>query len=79
MPAQLPSDSEAFLHFLTEQMRNGGNTQSPEELLRVWRTEHAAAIEDIRDGIQNMEAGLGRPLEEADAEIREKHNIPETP
>ena len=30
---------------------------------------------DVRQGIQNMEAGLGRSFEEVDAEIRKKYNI----
>ena len=76
MSTQLPTDAKAFLHFLTEQVENGDADKSPEELLQIWRAEHAGAIEDVRQGINNMEAGLGRPFEEVDAEIREKYNIP---
>ena len=76
MTTQLPTDAEAFARFLTEQIANGGSDKSPEELLQVWRQEHAEAIEDIRQGYKNMEAGLGRPLREVDADIRAKFNIP---
>ena len=76
MPTQLPTDAQAFLHFLTEQVGNGGADKSPEELLQIWRAEHAGAIDDVRRGIQNMEAGMGRPFEEVDAGLRAKHNIP---
>ena len=60
MATQLPTDAEAFARFLTEQIANGGAEQSPEELLRIWRREHAEAIEDVRQGYKNMEAGLTR-------------------
>lgn len=77
MPTQLPTDAQAFLHFLAEQVGNGGADKSPEQLLQIWRAEHAGAIEDVRQGIRNMEAGLGRSFEEVNAEIRQKYNISE--
>ena len=64
MSTQLPTDAEAFARFLTEQIENGSADKSPEELLRLWREDHAATIEDIRSGIKNMEAGRGVPFEE---------------
>ncbi len=70
MSTQLPSDAQAFACFLNEQIENGGADKSPEELLRLWREDHAAAIEDIRSGIKNMEAGRGVPFEEVDPAIR---------
>lgn len=76
MTTQLPTDAEAFSQFLTEQIANGGAEKSPEELLQIWRQEHAEAIEDVCQGYKNMEAGLGRPLREVDADIRAKFNIP---
>lgn len=38
--------------------------------------DRAEAIEGIRRGLEQMEAGLGRPAEEFFAELRQKHNIP---
>ena len=35
-------------------------------------------IAAIQAGIEDMEAGRFRPLEEVDAELRKKHNIPRT-
>ena len=70
MTAQLPTDAEAFAQFLNAQIGTGKSNTSPEELLRIWRKDHAETIEDVRQGIQNMEAGLGRPFDEVDEEIR---------
>ena len=72
MTTQLPTDAEAFAKFLNAQIGTGKTDESPEELLRVWREDHADAIEDVRQGIQNMDAGLGRPLDEVDREIRDE-------
>lgn len=41
--------------------------------------DRAEAIEGIRRGLEQMEAGLGRPLEEFDAYMRQKYNIPSKP
>ncbi len=76
MITQTPADTEAFLQFLTEQVANGEVEKTPEELPRIWRNDRAEAIGDIRQSIQNMEAGLGRPLREVDGKIRAKHNFP---
>jgi hypothetical protein len=62
-----PTDAEAFLSFLTYEVKNGGAEKSPEELLHVWRREHAAAIEDIRHGVHEFEAGNFRPFDEVSA------------
>lgn len=72
MPTQLPTDTEAFLVFLANEVKNGGADKSPEELLQLWRAEHASAIEDIRQSIADLESGHFRPFAEVDAEIRKK-------
>jgi hypothetical protein len=70
--AQLPTDAEAFARFLNAQIETGVTDKSPEELLRIWREDHAEAIEEVRQGIQNMDAGLGRSFDEVDREIRDE-------
>ncbi|MEX2171546.1 MAG: hypothetical protein WD851_19665 [Pirellulales bacterium] len=75
MATQLPTDAEVFYDFLGHQIENGGRENSPEELLAYWRQEHAEAVEDIRQGLRNMEAGLGRPFEEVDAEMWKKYGV----
>lgn len=39
--------------------------------------DRAEAIEGIRKGLEQMQAGQGRPLREFDAYMREKYNIPD--
>ena len=72
MTSQLPTDAEAFAQFLNAQIGTGKTNESPEELLRIWREDHADAIEDVRQGIQNMDAGRGQPFEEVDLAIRDE-------
>ena len=72
MTAQLPTDAEAFATFLNAQIGAGGSAKSPEELLRIWRQDDAEAIEDVRQGIENMNAGLGLPFDEMDRKIRDE-------
>lgn len=74
-----PTDAEAFLSFLAYEVKNGGAAKSPEELLHAWRTVHADAIEDIRQGVRDFEAGHFRPFDEADAEIRTKFGFSSKP
>ena len=46
---------------------------SPQPTARIDRLE---AVEGIRQGLQEMRAGKGKPLDEVDKEIRNKHRIP---
>jgi hypothetical protein len=75
MPTQTRTDTELFYDFFGEQIQNGGRDTPPEELLKWWRQEYEEAVEDIRQGIRNMEAGLGRPFEEFQADMRRKYGI----
>ena len=70
------TDAEAFLAFIAGEIRNGGANKSPEELLHVWRDTHAKTIEDIRQGMRDLDAGRYRSFEEVDAEIRRKFGFP---
>lgn len=48
-----------------------------EQLLAQWRAtrERAEANESIRQGLTEMEAGEGQPLDEFVAEMNKKHNL----
>jgi len=74
MSASVPSDSEAFYDFFGRSLQNGGRELPPEVILRKWRAEkeYEEACEDIRQGLADMEAGLGEPLEKVTEEIRKK-------
>ena len=40
------------------------------------RRKRQDAVAGIREGLAEMKAGLGQPLDQVDAELREKHGIP---
>lgn len=72
MSSETPTDAEAFLLFLADELRGGGADRSPEEILQMWRATHAEVIEDVRQGVRDFEAGRYRPFDEVDAAIRKK-------
>lgn len=76
MSTQLLTDTEAFYHFLGEQIQNGCREKSPEELLGYWRRRRAQAIEDIQQGARDWEAGRYRPIEQVDSYIRDQLGFP---
>ena len=39
--------------------------------------EERDVLDDIRQGLEDLEAGRGRPLEDVDADLRKKYDIPQ--
>jgi hypothetical protein len=80
MSMQSTTDAEAFYQFLGQTLNTGERETPPEALLRKWRAqrEYEEACADIREGIKNMEAGLGIPAEVVFAELRRKYGIGDT-
>jgi len=74
--AQLPPDlDQQVKHYLAS-----GQYQTEEDVLRdALRAlgEEQNVLDDIRQGLEDMEAGRGRPLKEVDAHLRKKYNIPQ--
>ena len=70
--AQLPPDlDQQVKHYLSS-----GQYQTEEDVLR----DALRALADeqaVRQGMEDLAAGRGRPLEAVDADIRKKHNIPQ--
>jgi predicted transcriptional regulator len=77
MSMQSPTDAEAFYDFLGQTLSHGERETPPEALLRKWRAqrEYDETVEAIREGLAQMEAGLGRPVEEVFADLRRKYGI----
>lgn len=75
MPYQIPPDVEDRV---TALLADGYATVDDvlRDALRAleYRREEIAAVQE---GIEDMEAGRYRPVEEVDAEIRQKHNFPQ--
>jgi hypothetical protein len=72
MSAPLMTDAESFYQFLGQSLSTGSRETPPEALLRTWRErrEYEETCEDIRQGIADMEAGLGKPIQQVADEIR---------
>ncbi len=74
--AQLPPDlDQQVKHYLAN-----GLYQTEEDVLRdALRAlgEEQNVLDDIRQGLEDLDAGRGRSLEDIDADLRKKHNIPQ--
>lgn len=79
MSSTAPTDAESFYNFLSNSLGQGDRETPPETLLRQWREqrEFEATCAAIQEGFEQMEAGLGRPVEEVFAELKRKHGIAE--
>ena len=79
MSMQSPTEAEAFYQFLGQTLSQGQRETPPEALLRKWRAqkEYQETVEAIREGMADIEAGRGTPLEEFAAEMRKKFGIVE--
>ena len=75
MSTQVRTDTEIFYDYLGHQIQNGGKDSSPEDLLKFWRQEFDEAVEDIRQGMADIEAGRYRSFDQVDADMRRKHGI----
>jgi predicted transcriptional regulator len=73
MSMQSPTDAEAFYSFLGNALQNGDRETPLSALVRKWQAEQD--VEEIRQGLADMEAGLGIPLAEVAERIRKKYGI----
>jgi antitoxin ParD1/3/4 len=80
MNTHLPKDLERFVQ---AKVRSGRFTSSDEaitEAVKLLRqredAEEARVLEGIRQGLEDMRAGRGRPAEEVFADIRRDFNLP---
>lgn len=73
---QLPPDLDQQV----KQYIASGHYRTEEDVLRdALRAlaEEQSVRDDIRQGLEELDAGRGRSLEEVDADLRKKHNIPQ--
>ena len=79
MPVTL-TELESFHQFAQQKLRNGG-AESVEELLDLWRIHNPTPEEQaeihavIRQGLEDINAGRGRPANVVMSELRRKHNL----
>src|SRR3954469_24590069 len=80
MNAQLPADLEQFVQAKVR----SGRFRSPDEVIaagvRLLRqqeeADEARVLEGIRQGLEDMHAGRGRPADDVFADIRREFNLP---
>jgi hypothetical protein len=77
MSMQSPSEAESFYSYLGDALSRGEGQTPLVALVKKWKAEREFenACAAIREGIADMEAGRGRPFEEAAAELRRKFGI----
>jgi hypothetical protein len=65
-------DLECFSQFARDRLNNDGSVESLAWLVREWEAQRECeeTADDIRQGQADIEAGLGRPIDEVFAEIR---------
>lgn len=66
-------DLEDFRRFVDEKLSNGG-AESLTELAEEWenRCEHEQSVSDLRESIDQCDAGQGRPVDETFDDVRDK-------
>ena len=80
MNTNLPKDLERFVQ---AKVRSGRFTSSDEAITEAVRllqqreeAEETRVLEGIRQGLEDMRAGRGRPAEEVFEDIRREFNLP---
>jgi putative addiction module CopG family antidote len=80
MSAQLPADLEQFVQAKVRSVRFASTDEAITAavclLRRQEEAEEARVLEGIRQGLEDMRAGRGRPAEEVFAEIRRELDLP---
>jgi antitoxin ParD1/3/4 len=80
MNTQLPADLEQFVQAQVRRGRFASTEEAITAAVRLLRRqeegEEARVLEGIRQGLEDMRAGRGRPAEEVFAEIRRELNLP---
>ena len=80
MNTHLPEDLERYVQAKVRSGRFGSSDEAITEAVRLLRqreeAEEASVLEGIRQGLEEMRAGRGRPAEEVFADIRREFNLP---
>ena len=71
MPATR-QELDSFHRFASEQFADRGAEASLEELLAIWRQdrEYSETVEDVRQGVDDHDAGRGQSLADAFHDVR---------
>jgi len=78
MAVEAKNDLETFHQFVGQQLANGGSHLSPEQVLAMWR-ERLETIGAVREGLEAVDAGRTKPLDQFARDFRKRYNISEQP
>ncbi len=80
MKFHLPEDLERFVQAKVQSGRFASEDEAMTEAVRLLQqreeAKEARTLEGIRQGLEDMKAGRGRPADEVFAEIRREFNLP---
>jgi len=80
MNTHLPADLEQFVQAKVRSGRFSSSDEAITAAVRLLRereeAEEARVLEGIRQGLDDMRAGRGRPAEQVFADIRREFNLP---
>jgi hypothetical protein len=82
MATERANDLRAFIDFASAKLVTDASDITLDEAINRWEHENAPdeereeTIRAIREGLDEMHAGRGRPFEEFDREFRERHGLP---
>lgn len=82
MAIERANDLRAFIDFASAKLVTDTSDITLDEALNRWEHENETddereeTIRAIREGLDEMYAGRGRPFEEFDREFRERHGLP---
>jgi hypothetical protein len=85
MAIDLANDLQAFLTFATEELAHAGTHLTLDDALDLWHyrntpdTPRRQALDAIQRGLDDMDHGRTRPVEEFDREFRDRHGISPRP
>ena len=74
-------DLDSFHTYAVAKVSNGGTDLTWSDLFDLWRMENPTDAERtevheiIRQGLEDIDAGLGRPAREVMAELAKKHGL----
>jgi hypothetical protein len=74
MATDLSTELASFHEFIGQQLQSG-ESLSPEQALSLWR-ERAETVAALYEGLQAVEDGRTKPLEQFVREFADRHGLP---
>ena len=76
MSVETRDDLNRFHEFVGEQIAAGVADLAPDQVLAMWR-ERMETVKAVREGLEAVEVGRTRPLDQFADDFRRRHNVPD--